>query len=184
MSNPGWISNILRNIFSFFDSLGFTIVSAIYNIFFTIANAEIFSGNIMNDFFKRVQLILGVFMIFNLAITALNIIINPDLLSDKQKGAGKIFMKIALSLVMLTLVVPMENIPKTSDLNRRISENGILFGFLYQFQDSVMQDNVIGKLVLASNVESNEGNYGNLDNMSNLGDMLATTVARAFITPA
>ena len=181
---PNWGWDLLRNILSFLDSAGYALVSGVYNVFFTVANAQIFSGDIIDTFFSRIQLILATFMIFSLAITALNIIINPDAFKDKQKGAGKIVTRVALSLVMLTLVVPFD-IPNDNNnpLNEQISSNGILFGFLYQFQDSVMQDNILGKLILGSNADSNEGNFGDLDNMSDIGGTLATTVAKAFITP-
>lgn len=182
---PGWFWDAIRNMLSFFDSAGYTLVSAVYNVFFTVANAQIFSGDVIDTFFSRIQLILGVFMIFNLALTALNIIINPDTFKDKEKGAGKILMRVALSLVMLSLVVPID-IPNTdgNPLSEQISSNGILFGFLYQFQNSVMQDNILGKLILGSNTDSNAENYGDLDNMSDIGGTLATTVAKAFISPA
>ncbi len=181
---PNWGWDLLRNILSFLDSAGYALVSGVYNVFFTVANAQIFSGDIIDTFFSRIQLILATFMIFSLAITALNIIINPDAFKDKQKGAGKIVTRVALSLVMLTLVVPFD-IPNDNNnpLNEQISSNGILFGFLYQFQNSVMQDNILGKLILGSNADSNEGNFGDLDNMSDIGGTLATTVAKAFITP-
>lgn len=182
---PGWFWDAIRNMLSFFDSAGYTLVSAVYNVFFTVANAQIFSGDVIDTFFSRIQLILGVFMIFNLTLTALNIIINPDTFKDKEKGAGKILMRVALSLVMLSLVVPID-IPNTdgNPLSEQISSNGILFGFLYQFQNSVMQDNILGKLILGSNTDSNAENYGDLDNMSDIGGTLATTVAKAFISPA
>lgn len=180
---PNWGWDLFRNILSFLDSAGYALVSGVYNVFFTVANAQIFSGDILDKFFSRIQLILATIMIFSLAITALNIIINPDAFKDKQKGAGKIVMRVILSLVMLTLVVPID-IPSNnnSPLNEQISNNGILFGFLYQFQNSVMKDNILGKLVLGSNVSSTTD--GDLDSMSDIGGTLATTVAKAFITPA
>ena len=181
---PNWGWDLFRNILSFLDSAGYALVSGVYNVFFTVANAQIFSGDILDEFFSRIQLILATIMIFSLAITALNIIINPDAFKDKQKGAGKIIMRVILSLVMLSLVVPI-NLPANSDnrnpLNEQISNNGILFGFLYQFQNSVMQDNILGKLVLGSNASSTTD--GDLDSMSDIGGTLATTVARAFISP-
>lgn len=183
---PGWFWDAIRNMLSFFDSAGYALVSGVYNVFFTVANAQIFSGDVIDTFFSRIQLILGVFMIFNLALTALNIIINPDMFKDREKGAGKIVMRVVLSLVMLSLIVPID-IPNEDNnpLNQQISSNGILFGFLYQFQNSVMEDNILGKLILGSNVEGEEDtNYGDLDSMSDIGGTLATTVAKAFIYPS
>ncbi|HIT37108.1 MAG TPA: hypothetical protein IAB59_01345 [Candidatus Onthousia faecipullorum] len=182
--DPNFLNDALRSIFSGLDSLGYFLLDAVYNIFFTVANANIFQGVTINIFYERVQLILGVFMIFKLSITLLQIIINPDMYKDKQKGAGSLVTRIAVILVLLTLIVPIENVPNTENsLNEQISSNGILFGFLYQIQNTVIKDNVLGKLVLGSNVDSTEGTGTELDNMGDVGSQLAATVAKAFIKP-
>lgn len=182
--DPNFLNDALRSIFSGLDSLGYFLLDAVYNIFFTVANANIFQGVTINTFYTRVQLILGVFMIFKLSITLLQMIINPDVYKDKQKGAGSLVTRIAVILVLLSLIVPIENVPDTDNpLNEQISNNGILFGFLYQIQNSVIKDNVLGKLVLGSNVDSTEGTGTELDNMGDVGSQLAATVAKAFIKP-
>ena len=184
MNNPDFWVDAIRSVFAFIDSVGYLLLTAVYKIFFTVANAQLLEGDVVTEFFSRIQLILGVLMTFKLAITALNIIINPDMFKDKEKGAGKVLMRIVVSLILLTLVIPV-NIPKDANgsLNQQIRNNGFLFGFLYQFQNSVLQDNILGKLILGSDVESNEGNYGDLNNLSDIGMTLSTTVAQAFITP-
>ena len=105
---------------------------------------------------------------------------------DKQKGAASLIKRIALMLVMLTLIVPL-NISDTNgnDLNEQFNSNGILFGFLYQFQNSVIEDNVLGKLILGSNTATTTENEGGvqLPGMSAVGDVIAAEVAKAFITP-
>ena len=184
MNNPDFWVDAIRSVFAFIDSVGYLLLTAVYKIFFTVANAQLLEGDVVTEFFSRIQLILGVLMTFKLAITALNIIINPDMFKDKEKGAGKVLMRIVVSLILLTLVIHV-NIPKDANgsLNQQIRNNGFLFGFLYQFQNSVLQDNILGKLILGSDVESNEGNYGDLNNLSDIGMTLSTTVAQAFITP-
>ena len=87
--SPGWLKNILRSLFSALDSFGYWILAGVYNIFFAVSSAEIISGDVVREFFMRIQLILGVIMVFKLTFTALSIIINPDTATDKQKGAGK-----------------------------------------------------------------------------------------------
>ena len=188
---PGWHKNFFRSIFSALDSFGYWILSGVFNVFFAVSSAEIISGSVVREFFTRIQLILGVIMVFKLTFTALSIIINPDMATDKQKGAGKILTRVATALVMLTLVVPI-NIPASDDsaLNSRIRDQGILFGFLYQFQDSVIKDNILGKLILGSraeyNQETDDGSMnagGEIDNMADVGGVMAATVAKAFVTP-
>ena len=183
-SNPGFISDFLRNFFSILDSIGYFFLSGIFNIFFTIVNADIFQGDVINTFYSRIQMILGILMIFRISITLLQIIVNPDMFKDKQKGAGSLVMRIVVMLVMLTLIVPVD-IPSTNGnpLNEQIKSNGILFGFLYQFQNSVINDNILGKLILGSELESTTSNGTQLPGMASVGDVITAEIARAFITP-
>lgn len=185
-SNPGFVSNFIRWFFSILDSIGYFFLSGIFNIFFTVANANFFQGDVINEFYERVQLILGIFMIFILSFTLLQIIINPDMFKDKQKGAGSLVMRVAVMLVLLTLIVPI-NVPEDGNpLNEKINNNGILFGFLYQIQDTVVKDNVLGKLILGYNVADSEEDSGNLQlrGMESVGDVITAEIAHAFVTPA
>ena len=187
--NPNFFNDALRTLFSLLDNLGYFLLGAVYDIFFTVTNSNIFQGTAINTFYSRVQLILGVFMIFKLSITLLQMIVNPDMFKDKQKGAGSLISRIAVVLVLLSLIVPVEiDDTNGNPLNEQINSNGILFGFLYQIQNTVIQDNVLGKLILGSNVDSTSGegttNGTELNNMAAVGEQMAATVAKAFIRPA
>lgn len=181
---PGIISNFLRAFFSILDSIGYFFLGGIFNVFFDIANAQFFQGDVINTFYTRIQMILGIFMIFRISITLLQIIVNPDVFKDKQKGAGSIVMRIAVMLVLLTLIVPIDGISEDdpNPLNQQIRTNGILFGFLNQVQNTVVQDNVLGKLILGYNVEDSTGNL-ELGGTESVGDVLTAEIAHAFITP-
>ena len=190
--DPGFIANFIRWFFSILDSIGYFFLSGIFNVFFTVANATFFQGDVINEFYERVQLILGIFMIFILSFTLLQIIINPDMFKDKQKGAGSLVMRVAVMLVLLTLIVPIKVPEDGNPLNEKINNNGILYGFLYQIQDTVVKDNVLGKLILGYNVadvgdsvtyEDIDGNL-RLQGMENVGDVITAEIAKAFITPA
>ncbi|HIR59217.1 MAG TPA: hypothetical protein IAB38_04125 [Candidatus Onthousia excrementipullorum] len=122
-------------------------------------------------------------MIFRISISLIQIIINPDTFKDKEKGAGSLIKRIAVMLVMLTLIAPI-NIPEDQleghPLNQQINTNGILFGFLYQFQNSVVQDQVLAKLILGYNGSSDSLE---LNGMDATGDIISAQIAKAFITP-
>lgn len=182
--DPGIFSNFFRWFFSLLDSIGYFFLGGIFNVFFTIANAQFFQGDVINTFYTRIQMILGIFMIFRISITLLQIIVNPDVFKDKQKGAGSIVMRIAVMLVLLTLIVPIEGISESdpNPLNQQIRTNGILFGFLNQVQNTVVQDNVLGKLILGYNVDEGGSNL-QLNGLDSVGDVLTAEIAHAFITP-
>ena len=186
MGNPGFLGDFIRGFFSMLDSVGYFFLSGIFDIFFTVVNAEIFQGDILNTFYTRIQLILGIFMTFRISITLLQIIVNPDMFKDKQKGAGSLVMRIVVMLIMLTLVAPItipKNAIENNPLNEKIASNGILFGFLYQFQNSVVEDNILGKLILGSKTDSTTQSGAQLPGMSAIGDVLTADIARSFIIP-
>ena len=78
-SEPSWWMNILRTVFSTIDTVVYTLISYIYQVLFAIANSTIISPALIRELYGRVQLILGVVMIFKLATSILQVIINPDL---------------------------------------------------------------------------------------------------------
>lgn len=182
--DPGIISNFLRAFFSILDSIGYFFLGGIFNVFFDIANAQFFQSGVINTFYARIQMILGIFMVFRISIALLQIIINPDTFKDKNKGASSIVMRIAVMLVLLTLIIPIEGISEhdPNPLNQQIRTNGILFGFLNQIQKSVVQDNILGKLILGYNVEDSTGTL-ELGGTESVGDVLTAEIAHAFITP-
>lgn len=185
-SDPGFLANFCRGFLAILDSIGYFFLNGIFNIFFTIANASFFQGDVIDTFYSRIQMILGIFMIFRLTLTFLEIIVNPDLYKDKQKGAASLVKRIAIMLILLSVIVPID-IPNTNGnpLNEQIKNNGILFGLLYQFQNSVVEDNILGKLILGSKTASTASNSGGLqlNGMQNVGDVITSDIAKAFITP-
>jgi len=181
-----WWMDILRSIFTVFDKIGFALLSFVYKIFFTISTATILSGDLIRNFYARIQLILGIIMIFKLSMSILNIIINPDSIKDQKQGAGKIVTRVAVALFMLTLIIPInisvENEEKTS-LNSYVSDHGVLFGFLYKFQQSMLKENIIGKLILGTSSTQDTTVNADINDLSDIGNTMATSVARAFFRP-
>ena len=179
-TKPGIFLDAGRMIMSLLDSIGVALLGAIYKIFYMVANATIIKGEVLKVFYSRIQLILGIIMIFKLAMTILNIIINPDLIKDQKQGTGKVVTRIVVALFMLTLVIPI-NIPnaKADSLNAYINDHGILFGFLYKTQDTILSENIIAKLVLGVPSDSDSGL--NVNNLDDVGNTMASTVLKVFV---
>ena len=179
-TDPNVFINAGRIIMAFLDRIGVELLGAIYKIFYMVANATIIKGDVLKVFYSRIQLILGILMIFKLAMSILNIIINPDLIKDQKQGAGKIVTRIVVALFMLTLVIPI-NIPnaQSDSLNAYINDHGILFGFLYKTQDTILSENIIAKLVLGVSSDSNSNL--NVNNLDDVGNTMASTVLKVFV---
>ena len=151
------IKDAFRTFLSSIDRPFFGILAIIYQIFFNVASSDIFSSGIITTFYARVQLIIGVFMMFQLAMTILKGIVNPDMITDSKNGVGNIIKRICISLILLALVVPINLSGGGNELEKQINNNGILFGTLYSLQYRILNNNTIGRLVLGAS--GNTGNY-------------------------
>lgn len=180
-SEPGILNDGLRSFCTIFDGVATTLLGGIYKVFFLVANATIISGDVIKVFYSRIQLILGILMIFKLAMSILNIIINPDVVKDQKNGPGKMVTRIVAALFMLTLVIPI-NIPNATakSLNAYINDHGILFGVLYKAQDSILSENILAKFILGTSSNADADDM-DVNNLSDIGNSMASIVLKVFV---
>lgn len=175
--NP--IITAVRWIFAIIDQVVYGLLSIMYQIFFTVSSVDIFSGNVLRTIYTRVQIILGVFMVFKLAVTILQGLVNPDVVLDKKRGMGTIVSRIIVSLLMLSLMAPL-NISATNEWEKQVNNHGILFGTLFSLQNRILSNNTIGRLIVGPGVSEQ---MTTPDNLSKVGSLFSSTVLKAFIFP-
>ena len=120
----GW--DLVRKLFAWLDLVIYTVFGWCMDLMFKVV--EVTGTNDFNEFLEgihdRIYIILSLYMLFKVTISILTYIVNPDMLSDKAQGAGKLVMRIILSLVMLIAF------PKVFDelakLQTDIIENGTI----------------------------------------------------------
>ena len=146
---PGIIQGFLRAL-SIFDRVAFGILEVAYRLFFLITSSVdvLIDSATVAKFYGRIQLVLGVFMMFQLAITILKGIMDPNSFTNEKTGAGNIIMRVMTSLLILTLIVPINIANPSNDYEKDISSNGILFGTLYSLQTRILENNTLAKLIL------------------------------------
>ena len=174
-------SDAFRTFFRAIDTAIYWLITGIYEIFFNIATSQFMAGDVIKGLFSRIQLLFGIIILFRLAISLLSGIVNPDTLTSDKGGFGKIVTRIVISLVLVVAIVPL-NISGDHDANSyeaRLNNNGIIFGTLYQFQYLVLDNNVIGKLILNTNTQPKDAT----DAFRNYGNVLSSTVLKTFVTP-
>lgn len=177
-------SDLLRSIFSAFDRPAYWLLGLVYELFFNVASANILSGNMMAHFYGRVQIILGVFMMFELAVVFLRAIAEPDSFS-KDKGFGSLLTRVVTSLLILTSLIPINMPSPRNSYEARIKENGLLFGTLYSLQDRILQNNSIGKLIMGTSSSDTDYYAGSSNSTANqklkqAANNFTTTVLRGF----
>lgn len=111
------------------DGISYSIVKSLYGTCMRIYDVLIelsTDTNVLNtvDIMANLYVLAGVFMLFRVIIAMIQMVINPDLVNDKQAGAGKMISRIVVSIVMLLLFSPTGLIFNYNDANPE--ENGIL----------------------------------------------------------
>ena len=142
---PGVVGNLIRSLGSALNFCVYFLLGLMYQIFFNVASAQLFESETIKNFYGRVQLIIGVFMVFKLAITILQGIMDPEKFMGNKEGFGTIITRVVVALIMLAVIVPI-NVPDVQNANsyeKYINNNGLLFGTLYSLQDRILSGNTL-----------------------------------------
>ena len=99
-----FVLNIIRKFFSWLDVVVYKCVAIIFQLIVDLANVQIFTDSTINEFANRMYIILGLIMLFKIMISFIQILIDPDTISDKEKGAGNILKRVTISLALIALV--------------------------------------------------------------------------------
>lgn len=152
-----WFLQIVRSFFFTLDSTLFNFIPKVYDLLMTISRTSILTQGQIKQFADRIQIFLGVFMLFRVTFSLITYIIMPDEFSDKGKGFGKLWQNIIISLVLLVLTP-------------------YAFNLAYEFQAMVLEDNSLATLVF--------GDSGDTENyLSTAGEKMAYTIMEPMFSP-
>ena len=97
----GVISDLIRTVLTtLIDRPAFLILGVVYEVFFKVATAELFTNELVRTIYYRCQMVIGIFMLFKFSVTILEGIVDQNRVTDKKNGAGKIISRIINSLVI------------------------------------------------------------------------------------
>jgi len=154
-------SNIFRQLFMWIDWVIYNLVSFLLQAVFDIADvdATVFSG-LVEGITSKVYLILAIFMLFKVTISLLTYLVNPDTISDKQQGAGKLITRIMLALIML-IATPA------------------VFGLMMRAQAPILR--TLPRVIIGKNVYANNQNQlSSGTEMADSGTRIAWSILKAF----
>lgn len=100
IQNVEWYWDILRNVFAFFDVLVYGLLNPVIHGFFDMINIST-NSELFNGIYIKIYVILGIFMAFKLTFSFFRYLINPDLMTEKNKGVGKLFIRVFTMLFAL-----------------------------------------------------------------------------------
>ncbi len=135
-----FFNNFIRNLFCSIDYYIYSSIEWVVQGIFDISTLRTYT-KIVDQVRNKIYVLLGIFMLFKLSITLVNYLINPEQMSDNQKGMKKLVPRTILLLALLlltptifrflyraqTVFVPM--LPKifigktVSDVNKTVTKN-------------------------------------------------------------
>lgn len=135
----GFAGNILYELFILIDSIVYSIAAYAIQAFFAIAELDFVTNGFeqISYIIGRIMILCGVFALFKLSFTLINYIIDPGKINKSAETGTKLVKNILIAIVLL------------------VSLN-LIFTSLYKFQNSIIKNNVIPKIIYgADNYDSN-----------------------------
>lgn len=130
----------------------------LYTFIVDLATTNFINSSVIEDFVRTIYVLAGVFMLFRVAVSFLNSLIDPDKFTDKNEGASKILTRLVIVVVLMIGLAP----------------GSFVYRFLDRLQSAVVGEdglivNIVGKAEL--NVGSAINKY--IIDINPFGDMSA-----------
>ncbi len=82
-------------------------VARVYDVIIQVSsNSDMQTSLQISDFANTIYVLAGVFMLFRVAIGMIQMLLNPDKVTDKQVGAGKLLTRIVTCVILLWAFYP------------------------------------------------------------------------------
>lgn len=139
-------------ILGIFSSIEVSIVSGVYSIVAKVYDIMLDLSNKcsnlpldpLENMVQTCYVLAGVFMLFRTVIGLIQMLVNPDKMTDSNAGAGKLISRIVISIVLLLLLQPQGILFKGCE-NDETCNNGGLFP---RIENALLADNgLINNLV-------------------------------------
>lgn len=135
------VVEIFRQLMLTLSTIVCELIIFVSDLFVRLGKAQILTTSQINEIYSRVALILGVFMLFKLTFSFIKYLIDPETVMDKSKGAAKIVVKAVVVVALLGL-------------------NPFIFQQAFKLQEVILDSNIIGKVIMASDASNDVSNFG------------------------
>ena len=122
--------SIIYSVLLLIDGVIYDFICYIYEIFYALADINIFSDTTYNEITTKLYVILGLVMMFALAYSLLKAVINPDDYAKGEQSINKLIPNVIISLAII-VVLPT------------------VFEFAMNFQHAVLTSNTIYDFILS-----------------------------------
>lgn len=137
---PSIINRAIRALCALLCELFYPLIAIFYEVFRKMG--LLFYNDTFDSIYKRISLVLGIYMVFRITFWLIELLVNPDKVTDKEKNPSKIITRTLIVVVMLAITPS-------------------IFKYSFRLQYEIIDNKVIEKLIVFndSNVSDNMGRY-------------------------
>ena len=135
---------MVEKIYDALDSLAawlcqviYQLIAYLYRLFYNLGDLRIINNENISPIYNRITLILGLVMLFFVIFQLIQYVINPDNFMDKEKGFGKVMIRMVVSVALIGIIPT-------------------LFDFAFELQSDILKNNLIPKIILGTKDSYNE----------------------------
>ena len=132
---------VIRRFGAMLCDVIYSLIADIYQLFITVARLNILSSDQIAPIYQRITMILTIVMTFYITFEFVKYTIQPDTITDKEKGAGNILKRIIIVIILIAFT------PQ-------------LFSMAYKLQNRIIETQLISKVILGT-TNNNYTTYGN-----------------------
>ncbi len=152
------IVQALRTLMASIGALLYSLIDYLYQVFIYVGKAEILENDFVQSIYRKVGMILGIFMVFKLAFSLVQSLVSPDKFTDSKNGYAAIIGRCVISIVLLGIIPS-------------------LFREAFKIQNIIVggknSDNIIYKLISTKNAQGD---------MNDMGRIIASDLYFSFFT--
>lgn len=134
-----FINNALRGLWAVLCEFIYPAIAWAYQLFEDISLVTYTDK--FSQIYNKISLIIGIFMVFRVTFWLIEMLVNPDTITDKEKNPGKIIQKVLITVVLLAITPT-------------------IFGYAFKIQHYILVNDTIEKIISPGNTTINVGNSG------------------------
>lgn len=123
------VGDVFNIIWSQLNLIIYGLIVVIFRLFTNLSQLDILSADQTNGIYQRVTMVITIVMVFYITFEFIKYVVQPDTISDKEKGVGKIGMRIVIAILLIAFI------PTIFNLGMRL-------------QNKILSTNVISKVIL------------------------------------
>ena len=123
------VGEVFNLIWSQLNLIIYGLIVVIFRLFTNLSQLDILSADQTNGIYQRVTMVITIVMVFYITFEFVKYVVQPDTISDKEKGVGKIGMRIVIAILLIAFI------PTIFNLGMRL-------------QNKILSTNVISKVIL------------------------------------